>query len=318
MNKDKKIDRILNSREWIDKTFKGIYINNKHPFKVRCKKCKSIIDLKDVSHIFTRDIYLECPICSSKFKEFEDRKPTCEVCNKLLTYEQYKERGIFCSIKCSNISRVGNSPYLIIKNRLTDDYLAYLQNEVCFRNIGELKRFLNIENSMSKNTRELFNKKITDFNFEFKDKNYIDKDTIIEVFKLNMNMTESAKYLNVSYDILKKNAKNFKIWSDEFNNDKIRNIKSNKEFFINNILVKNSKSSTAYVKKCLLKYNIKNYICEECGRKLWNGRDIPLDLHHIDGDNRNNQIENLKLLCPNCHRQTDNFGSLNKKKIKAL
>jgi predicted HNH restriction endonuclease len=39
---------------------------------------------------------------------------------------------------------------------------------------------------------------------------------------------------------------------------------------------------------------------------------IPLELHHVNGDNRDNRIENLQLLCPNCHALTDNYRGLNK------
>jgi hypothetical protein len=52
--------------------------------------------------------------------------------------------------------------------------------------------------------------------------------------------------------------------------------------------------------------------CEECGKKKWNGEEIPLDIHHKDGDSDNDDLGNLSLLCPNCHRQTDNFGNKNK------
>lgn len=55
--------------------------------------------------------------------------------------------------------------------------------------------------------------------------------------------------------------------------------------------------------------------CERCG---WgeineNTGNIPLQIHHIDGDCTNNKEENLQLLCPNCHSLTNTFGSLNKK-----
>jgi hypothetical protein len=40
----------------------------------------------------------------------------------------------------------------------------------------------------------------------------------------------------------------------------------------------------------------------------WRDKKIPLELHHIDGDTKNNLLENLKILCRNCHAQTDNYG----------
>ena len=57
-----------------------------------------------------------------------------------------------------------------------------------------------------------------------------------------------------------------------------------------------------------------NCSCQECG---WNKvhpitGNVPLQIHHIDGDCTNNKEENLQLLCPNCHTLTENYGSLNK------
>ena len=49
------------------------------------------------------------------------------------------------------------------------------------------------------------------------------------------------------------------------------------------------------------------YHCEQCGLSEWQGQAIPLEIHHINGNNLDNQIENLKLLCPNCHALTNNY-----------
>ena len=51
----------------------------------------------------------------------------------------------------------------------------------------------------------------------------------------------------------------------------------------------------------LLEEGIKDHICEKCGLKEWLGYPIPLELHHINGRKVGNIIENLMLLCPNCH-----------------
>jgi len=58
--------------------------------------------------------------------------------------------------------------------------------------------------------------------------------------------------------------------------------------------------------------------CAVCKLTEWNGIKIPLDLDHIDGNNTNHKKVNLRLLCPNCHRQTDNFGSKNRAKMKKV
>lgn len=50
-------------------------------------------------------------------------------------------------------------------------------------------------------------------------------------------------------------------------------------------------------------------LCEECGADDYhNGKPLVLQLHHVDGNRKNNRVENLQLLCPNCHSQTHNFA----------
>ena len=57
--------------------------------------------------------------------------------------------------------------------------------------------------------------------------------------------------------------------------------------------------------------NLKGHKCECCGNTEWRGQLIPLEVHHLDGDNLNNVLDNLQLLCPNCHAQTDNYRNKN-------
>ena len=53
--------------------------------------------------------------------------------------------------------------------------------------------------------------------------------------------------------------------------------------------------------------------CQGCGLTgSYNGKPLSLQLEHLDGNSRNNKEENLSLLCPNCHSQTEFYGSKNK------
>jgi len=76
------------------------------------------------------------------------------------------------------------------------------------------------------------------------------------------------------------------------------------------VFAKNSDVSQSTVKKRFIA-KVK-YECAVCGVASWNNAHLSLQLDHIDGDNQNNLIANLRLLCPNCHSQTENFGSKNK------
>lgn len=65
---------------------------------------------------------------------------------------------------------------------------------------------------------------------------------------------------------------------------------------------------TSYkLKNRLFEDGIKEKVCEECKLTEWLGRPIALELHHLDGDHRNNNLDNLQILCPNCHAFTDNY-----------
>lgn len=67
--------------------------------------------------------------------------------------------------------------------------------------------------------------------------------------------------------------------------------------------------------RILIHSGYKENKCECCGISEWNNKPITLQLHHINGNPRDNALENLQVLCPNCHTQTDNYGSKNTTKI---
>ena len=67
----------------------------------------------------------------------------------------------------------------------------------------------------------------------------------------------------------------------------------------------------------LIEDGVKEHKCENCGLGDWLGNKISLELHHIDGNRFNNELNNLQILCPNCHSMTDNYsGKKNIKEIK--
>ena len=78
---------------------------------------------------------------------------------------------------------------------------------------------------------------------------------------------------------------------------------------IEEYLVKGSQITSYKLKNKLFSAGLKEKRCECCGNTEWMGYPIVLELHHIDGNHMNHSLDNLQLLCPNCHSITDNFKS---------
>ena len=61
----------------------------------------------------------------------------------------------------------------------------------------------------------------------------------------------------------------------------------------------------------LIKEGIKEEKCEVCGIEDWNGKNVSFELDHIDGNSNNHLLENLRVICPNCHSQTKTYRARN-------
>ena len=78
------------------------------------------------------------------------------------------------------------------------------------------------------------------------------------------------------------------------------------------VLLENVVVHRANLKAWLYYYELKEKKCEECGcTDVWNYKSITLELHHMNGVSNDNRLENLQILCPNCHSQTDTHRSRN-------
>lgn len=84
------------------------------------------------------------------------------------------------------------------------------------------------------------------------------------------------------------------------------------------ILIIGSKYQTNKLKERLIKQKLKEYKCEICNLTTWQGVQIPLELNHKNGINNDHRLENLELICPNCHALTDSYRGKNRGKAKNL
>ncbi|MEW1827747.1 HNH endonuclease [Streptomyces sp. NPDC088196] len=70
------------------------------------------------------------------------------------------------------------------------------------------------------------------------------------------------------------------------------------------------------LKRAMRELGIGNH-CALCGNKaVWRGEPLPLEVDHVDGNWRNNRVENLRLLCPNCHSTTDSYRGRGKRRTR--
>jgi hypothetical protein len=113
-------------------------------------------------------------------------------------------------------------------------------------------------------------------------------------FKLNSNL--SRQTITRLIDRLKINL-------DHFNGGRGRFYYTKEK-----ILIKNSPANQQILKTLVQRENLLPYLCAECGNNgWWNNKPLILQLDHKNGDNKDNRLENLQYLCPNCHTQTPTY-----------
>lgn len=151
-------------------------------------------------------------------------------------------------------------------------------------------------------------------------KKYIyDIEKVKESVANNLTYTDVLKDLNIpirggNLKTLKKVIENNNIDTSHFNQYKRYSIKCSKSLleYINS----DKKLKSQLILKKLIKEGYKEYKCEVCGISTWQGKDITLQIHHIDGDYKNNTFDNLQIICPNCHSQTPNHAGKSNRKEK--
>lgn len=86
---------------------------------------------------------------------------------------------------------------------------------------------------------------------------------------------------------------------------------SNKAVPLEKVLVEDRLTNSSHLRRRLLKEGIFQYKCYSCNLETWLDQPISLELEHINGIKSDNRLENLTLLCPNCHSQTSTYRGKN-------
>lgn len=152
---------------------------------------------------------------------------------------------------------------------------------------------------------------------QFKRKKYskYTKDELIEIIKLCDNYVHIIETLRINkyyHKYLKRFVQEHKI--------DISHFKSSEKTIVpfKDRLTKDSKKlHSSDIKEYLVKNNIVKYGCSDCKvGNMWRDKPLSLQLVHINGDHYDNRIENLRLMCPNCHSQTDTYTGRNLRKYE--
>jgi len=95
------------------------------------------------------------------------------------------------------------------------------------------------------------------------------------------------------------------------NEDRKKHNDKRKGIALENIFVEKSIHTNHCVRKALIEWLHWEEKCNECGINEWRGKKLTVELEHKNGNNRDNRLENLIFLCPNCHSQTETYRSKN-------
>ena len=139
-------------------------------------------------------------------------------------------------------------------------------------------------------------------------------EVVKEIAQNCTSMKQLAEQLGYSQNggtsgkTISKYCEYYNISLEHFTNLPKEMVKRNPE----NIFIKNSTASQTTLRRWYEKGNYTEYKCSICGQEpFWNGKELTLTLDHINGDNSDDRLENLRRFCPNCDRQLDTFCSKN-------
>lgn len=143
----------------------------------------------------------------------------------------------------------------------------------------------------------------------------ISDDEFIEIVKKNYSISQCLKAQGLkasgsNYKGFRERVKRLSLDTSHFSGQGHLKGKSHNwasEIPVEEAFINGGTLQSGNLKAKILKYNLKEYVCEECKITEWRGEKLSLHLDHINGINNDNRLENLRFLCPNCHSLTDTY-----------
>lgn len=143
------------------------------------------------------------------------------------------------------------------------------------------------------------------------------KEDIIAKLETGASRAEICRQYKVKYDTL---LTRLKMWeATHLKNPSGKGNEKRKLYKPSELYFGTGKYINSHVlKKKMIKDGLKQHKCEICQLTKWNDKPIPIELDHINGNHHDNRLENLRIICPNCHAQQDTNSGKNIGKHKKL
>lgn len=137
---------------------------------------------------------------------------------------------------------------------------------------------------------------------------------LAELIKQYPSMAQAAEAAGIPFTTFKRRAQRLGLYQTNQAGKGLTKDRPGIKYELKDLLIENSplKKTTTKFKQRLIRDGLLKDVCASCGlSKTWNSKPIVLHLDHVNGKHRDNRLENLRLLCPNCHSQTDTYCGRN-------
>lgn len=140
----------------------------------------------------------------------------------------------------------------------------------------------------------------------------IDDEKIIEACKTENTMSKAAASLGLHFNTFSRKAKKLNVYKPNQGAKGCSKPSPKSKIPINEILNGDHPYyQTNKLRKRLILEGIKEEKCEICKISEWNNKKVSFELDHIDGNRFNHNLNNLRIICPNCHSQTKHYRGKN-------